>query len=144
MTESEVKQIEEMATLKQSMNNVAQDVSRIVNQMDMISSLQREIIELRKDQENGKEAFNRAFTRIENLETSTGVIKESSNKWINRGFGAWAVGTVLFAVIQALVIDRVKDYERTQHAQTDILVTVDRRLSWIEYEQKKNVPMGVK
>jgi hypothetical protein len=144
MTESEVKQIEEMATLKQSMNNVAQDVSSIVTQMKILSELQIEITRLQQKDINSTDALRRAFERIEKQEQITGVIKEASEKWVNRGVGAWVVGTVLFTVIQALVIDRVKDYERTQSAQTEILVTIDRRLSWIEYEQKKHSPMGTK
>lgn len=137
MTEdSHIDNIRAIAELKTQVANVASDVSTIVEKIDIIFSLQREMARIEQEQNDHRDSIKRAFDRIEKGEGANSTLKETTDRWINRGLGGWFVGALLVGVIQWLIVDRVKTYEVTQLGHSQMMVTVDRRLSWIEYELK--------
>lgn len=135
--EQHLENVRELAELKTQVNNIASDVTTIVHQLEAIGVMQRSMVRLEQEQVDHKEALGRAFGRIENTEKFGLDIKSSTEKWINRGIGAWAVGALLLAIIQTLILDRVKGYEANQIATMQQLVNLDRRLTWAEYEVKR-------
>jgi hypothetical protein len=135
--EQHIDQVRELAELKGKVSDMAQDVTKIVTQMDMVWELQREQARIQEQILDSRESLRRAFERIERNEEASGTMKENTEKWINRGIGAWFVGALLLVVIQALILDRVNGYQATQEAHTQTLVSIDRRISWAEYEMKQ-------
>jgi hypothetical protein len=135
--EQHIDQVRELAELKGKVSDMAQDVTKIVTQMDMVWELQREQARIQEQILDSRESLRRAFERIERNEEASGTMKENTEKWINRGIGAWFVGAMLLIVIQALILDRVNGYQATQEAHTQTLVSIDRRISWAEYEMKQ-------
>lgn len=135
--EKHIETAEELAGLKAQLSSVASGVEKIEKQMDRVFDMQLQITRMQQEQIDTRESLKRAFGRIETSEAENQAVKTDTQKWINRGIGAWVVGSGMFILIQALVLDRVKNYESTQTAQTETLVTVDRRLAWIEYELKR-------
>lgn len=135
--EQHIDHVRELAEVKTQVSNIASDVSTIVEKLDVLFGLQREMVRIEQEQSEHRDSLKRAFERIEKGEGVCGELKESTERWINRGLGGWFVGAILVGIIQWLIVDRVKTYESTQTAHTQLLVTVDRRLSWIEYELKK-------
>jgi hypothetical protein len=135
--EQHIDQVRELAELKGKVSDMAQDVTKIVKQMDMVWELQRDQARIQEQILDGRESVRRAFERIERNEEASGTMKENTEKWINRGIGAWFVGALLLVVIQALILDRVNGYQATQEAHTQTLVSIDRRISWAEYEMKQ-------
>lgn len=136
--EQHLDHVRELAELKTQVTNVAEDVGAIVRQMDRVWELQNQMARMQQEQADHKDSIRRSFERIEAAETSGAKVKETTERWVNRGVGAWAVGVLLFGVIQFLVVDRVRNYETTQRAMLDQLVTIDRRLAWLEYDSKKD------
>lgn len=135
--EQHIDQVRELAELKTSVKNMAQDVTLLVKQMDIIRDMQIEMSRIQQEQVDHKEAIKRAFTRIESTEKTNIELKETTSKWINRGVGAVSVGTVLISFIQMLIYNRVDNYEKVQTSHGESLVTIDRRMSWAEYEIKE-------
>lgn len=142
--EQHLDHVRELAELKSQVSNVAEDVGSIIRQMDRVWELQNQMARMQQEQADHKDSIKRSFERVEALEKVGADTKEKTEKWINRGIGAWFVGALLIAVIQALILDRVKYYEKSQSAQTDTLVTIDRRLAWLEYESKRSQGVGTK
>lgn len=134
-----LEQVRDIAELKTQISNMAADVTSVVKKLESIDAVQREVIRIQQEQTDHRESIKRAFDRIEVSERAGGTLKESTERWINRGVGAWFVGAILMCFIQALILDRVKSYENTQDAHTASLVTIDRRISWMEYEIKTHV-----
>lgn len=136
--EQHLDHVRELAELKTQMNNVANDVTTIVEKLDVLFGLQREMVRMEQEQTDHRESIKRAFERIERSEGASTTLKESTERWINRGLGGWFVGAILVSVIQWLIVDRVQSYENTQTAHTQMMVTIDRRMSWMEYEIKRH------
>jgi hypothetical protein len=137
MTEdTHLENIRAIAELKTQLANVADDVSTVVKKMEVVWSMQNQMTSLQQDQINNKDSLRRLFVRIENSETTALRLKERTEKWINMGIGAWFVFAVMAGFINWLVIDRVRGYEGKQERQGDNLTTLDRRMSWAEYELK--------
>lgn len=135
--EQELAQVRELAELKSQVSSVAQDVTKIVTQMDMVFELQREMARMQENHKETREALKRAFERIESSELAGTTLKSTTEKWINRGIGAWFVGTLLLGIIQFLFMDRVKGYENQLQNLSDWRVTIDRRIAWVEYQEKQ-------
>lgn len=135
--EQHIDQVREFAELKGKVSDMAQDVTKIVTQMDMVWELQRDQARIQEQILDSRASLSRAFERIERNEENSDLMKENTDKWINRGIGAWFVGGALLVVIQALILDRVNSYQVTQEAHTQQLVGIDRRVSWTEYEIKQ-------
>lgn len=135
--EQHIDHVRELAEVKTQLSNVANDVSTIVEKLDVLFGLQREMVRVEQEQADHRDSIKRAFESIERTEGAGNQLKESTERWINRCIGGWFVGAILVAIIQWLIVDRVKSYEATQTAHTQMMVTIDRRLSWIEYELKK-------
>jgi hypothetical protein len=140
--EQQLKTATELAQVNSKLESVVEGVEKIEKQMDRVFDMQLQITRMQQEQIDARESLKRAYERIEANENDSQNVKEQTSKWINRGIGAWMVGSIMFVAIQALILDRVKGYESTQAAQTDTLVTVDRRLAWIEYELKRNAREG--
>lgn len=140
--EQHLESVRELAELKSQVGNIASDVTTIVEKLDVLFGLQREMARIEQEQSDHRDSIKRAFERIEKGEDASNTLKESTDRWINRGLGGWFVGAILVGVIQWLIVDRVKTYESTQTAHTQMMVTIDRRLSWIEYELKRRDHLG--
>jgi hypothetical protein len=135
--DTHLENIRAIAELKTQLANVAADVGTVVRQMDMVWSLQNQMASMQQEQLNNKDSLRRAFDRIEVGEKTGTVLKETTERWINRGIGAWCVFVVLAGFINWLVIDRVRSYESNQSRMGDNLTTLDRRMAWAEYELKQ-------
>jgi hypothetical protein len=135
--EVHLENIRAIAELQAQVVNVAADVGTVLRQMEMVWALQNQMATLQNEQVSNKDSLRRAFDRIEHGEKSGIVLKEATERWINRGIGAWFVFVLLAGFINWLVIDRVRSYEGTQSRQGDNLTTLDRRMSWAEYELKQ-------
>ena len=140
--EQHLDHVRELAEVKTQMINIASDVSTIVEKLDVLFGLQRDMVRMEQEQADDRDSIKRAFERIERGEGASTTLKESTERWINRGLGGWFVGAILVSVIQWLIVDRVKTYENTQTAHTQMMVTIDRRMSWMEYEIKKRDLIG--
>lgn len=136
--EQHLEHVRELAAVKSQVENIANDVNTIVEKLDLLFTLQREMTRIEQEQCDHRDSLKRAFERIENGEKLISGNKENTDKWVNRGLGGWVVGAILIGIIQWLVVDRVRSYESTQTAHTEMMVTFDRRMSWVEYELKKH------
>jgi hypothetical protein len=101
--EQHIDQVRELAELKGKVSDMAQDVTKIVKQMDMVWELQRDQARIQEQILDGRESVRRAFERIERNEEASGTMKENTEKWINRGIGAWFVGATADALAAAEV-----------------------------------------
>lgn len=80
---------------------------------------------------------------LEQLKDQAGVLADANqrtaldlHKWVNRGIGAYSASTVLVGVIAFLLLRMVSDYEGQIRTAGDMLVTLDRRVGWIEHEMR--------
>jgi hypothetical protein len=136
--------VRELADVQAALKGVLHNVEEVARRMELIGHMQQDITRLQQQQIETTASLKRAFERMEKRDEDDDERMENmletralTERWVNRGLGAWFIGAILFMVIQALVIDRVKSYQDTQTAQAETLVTVDRRLAWVEYELKR-------
>lgn len=135
--------VRQLAEVKSGLSALVHSIEALSKRMDGVGTMSQEIVRLQEQHFDNSSAIKRLFERAEKrdetddarMEAMLGV-KAMTERWVNRGLGAWFIGSILFVVIQALVIDRVKSYESTQGNHAETMVTIDRRLAWIEYELK--------
>lgn len=76
---------------------------------------------------------------FEEVSETAGTVKQVDakvEKWINRGIGAYAVSTVLFGIVVTLLVRITDNYEGIIRNTNDMVVTLDRRVSWLEFESR--------
>lgn len=147
--EQHLETVKELAELRTTLLGLAHGVDAVSKKMDVVGNMAQDIARLQVQQTENSASIKRAFERMEKTEESSiqkmrdvNSVKELTERWVNRGIGAWGIGALLFILIQALILDRVKGYEQLQQAQTETLVTIDRRLAWLEYDAKKHKEQG--
>lgn len=148
--EQHIETVKELAELRTALTGLAHGIDEVAKKMEIVGHMAQDIARLQVQQTENSSSIKRAFERMEKSEESSiqkmkdvSGVKELTERWINRGIGAWSIGALLFILIQALILDRVKGYELVQQAQTETLVTIDRRLAWLEYDSKKQREQGV-
>lgn len=137
--ETHVENIKAIAELKAQVANVAADVSTVIRQLEQVWQIQNQVARMQQEQADHKDTIKRLAGRVEDGERAGILLKESTEKWINRGIGALFVGGLLSGFIQWMVLDRVANYESNQRSNTENLTTLDRRMSWTEYELKQRI-----
>lgn len=134
--EQHLEHVKELAVVREQITNIAQDVSTVVSELKAINSLQRDMARFEQQQSDHGESFKRAFSRIEDAENAGRNLKQTTEKWINRGIGATISATILLGVVQYLVIERVKSFEYEQKAHGQELLAIDRRTTTMEFQMK--------
>jgi hypothetical protein len=134
--ENHIENIRAIAELQTQVANVASDVSTVIRQLEQLWQLQNQVARLQQEQSDHRDTIKRLAGRVEDGERAGILLKESTEKWVNRGIGAVFVGGLLSGFIQWMVLDRVGNYESNQRSNTENITTLDRRMSWAEYELK--------
>lgn len=100
----------EIALLKQSMSNIADDIAFIRSGMEDVSKMLTSLTRIEEKQLNQSAAVGRAFAAIEKdrkeideLRKELVAEREKTNKWINMGIGAWAVASVVWVLFGGIV-----------------------------------------
>jgi len=143
--------VRQLAEVKSGLSALVHSIEELAKRMEAVSYLTQDIVRLQVQQTENSLSIKRAFERMEKHDEVDSDrmqvllnVKSQTERWINRSIGGWAVGVILFGAIQWLINGRVENYERNQTAHSETLVTIDRRLSWIEYEMKQAAKSGVK
>lgn len=132
----QMEQARELAEMRIQLQHLTEAVQGQTSKLELIITLSRDMAAFNQRQHEHHDSIRRAYDRIEAVEEANATTRASADKWINRGVGAWCVGAILFGVIQALLLERVRSYENGQRSHTERLDAIDRRLMGVEYVQK--------
>lgn len=138
--QEQMAQARELGEIRTQLQHLMEAVHAINEKFTLIVTISKDVAMLDQCQKEQSDSLRRAHERAERVEREVATVREDSSKWINRGLGAWVVGAALVTVIQALVIDRVKNYETLQASHGARLDAIDRRLLWLEYGNKGGQP----
>lgn len=127
-----VKVYERLASIETVMNTVLQKTDHIARMSESLARMQEQT-----RQHDGQ--LEILFQKVGNAEAIGRTAKEDVSKWVNRGLGAYAVGSIFISLVAFLLFRIVGDYDGKIRNYGDSLVTIDRRVTWIEWEQKGRI-----
>lgn len=134
--EQQIEQAREIAEIRSDVQHMNTLLTQIDSKLQLLFTLSKDVATIDQRISDLGDGIRRAHERINVVEAKADDTKQTTSAWINRGLGAWVIGGILFGVIQALVLDRVKTYETSQSSNTQRLDSLDKRILWIEYAAK--------
>lgn len=101
------------------------------SKLDIIMAMQVQLVQLQERYNNAQAAIDRAFNAINELDKKT----ESNKAHIDKSLG----GARILALTGAIIIGMLQWYFLRQidtiETARELLVTVDRRVAWLEHEK---------
>lgn len=106
--------------------------------VDQVVSMQVQLVRLQEQQTQSQQAIDRAFMEVRDVESMSKDTDGKVTKALSFVRGSIVVGALLFAFIQWYTLDRLDVIK----ANSESLVVIERRLSWLEHELGRVPPMG--
>ena len=129
----QIEQARELAEIKTQLSHLNEGVTHVREQLALLFGMSKDLAALAQRQDDHSDSLRRIHERQDATDKAVLIVDQFASRWVNRAVGGWIIGGVLLAVIQALILDRVKAYESAQTAIVTRLDAVDRRVSGVEY-----------
>lgn len=121
--------VERLARIEVGMQNMQHLLSPLATLGENIARMQE-----RSERHSGDVAA--LSQKVDGAEGRIAAVDSEVKKWVNRGFGAYAVAGILLGVIASLIFRTVSDYESAIRSNREAIVTMDRRVTQTEFEMK--------
>jgi phage shock protein A len=118
----------DIEVLRTEIGALRANVSEVGAKMDMLLSMQVQLVGLQKDIEHTRASVDRAFDGLRTAKDLAVSTDSKLSKAISAGRGAALVGAVLFAFAQWYVLQQLQAIKDTAASVT----AVERRLHYIE------------
>lgn len=135
--------VKKIAAIEQQLNNQAEnidDISKTQHQMrEMMLELLRASAEYREKMLSLQDTVIRAHNRIDKNEETIEAVrnhsqetKDTTSKWLNRGFGFYICVCLFFGLLQWWGADQLKKSEEFKRDARNELISIDRRIQKVE------------
>lgn len=127
---------DDLRGLSERMARLESGVSQLLESSRQVAALVESIARMQERQERHGGEISALFKRVEDAAKHGHTTDAEVRKWVNRGIGAYTVAGVCCALIvyfASNVIDQVKN-------NATMLITLDRRIAWVEYELRNGKP----
>lgn len=121
----------DIEVLKTQVGGLREAIDGISSKIDSVLAMQESLVRLQEQHSNTREALDRAFKLIVEVREES---EHTANKVSNWGVGgavAFLLGGVIIGMVQWYAMKRDNEISRIG----DSLVTVERRLAWIEHDK---------
>lgn len=108
------------------------DTKHILANFEELKQVSERVIRLQEADSKQKEQIDILFDRSRELD----VVSADLNKWVNRGVGAYLVGVVFGSLISFFIVRMIDQYDSQIKTHGELLITIDRRIAWVEFDQK--------
>ncbi len=123
---------ERLARIEAGLQTLLSQVSHIPRLSETLALMQE------RDSHHNKR-IDMLFVKASDASAAIKIVDAKVDRWVNRGIGFYAAATVLVVVIGALLFRVIGNYEGIIKSSAEMIVTIDRRLAWVEFEQKGRV-----
>lgn len=121
----------DIEVLKTQVSGLREAVDGISSKIDSVLVMQESLVRLQEQHSNTREALERAFKLIVEVREESEHTAAKVSNWGVGGTVAFVLGGVIIAMIQWYAMKRDNDVERMGES----MVTIERRLAWIEHER---------
>jgi phage shock protein A len=128
----------DIEVLRTEIGALRTNVSEVGAKMDMLLSMQVQLVGLQKDIEHTRASVDRAFDGLRTAKELAVSTDNKLSKAISAGRGAGLVGAVLFAFAQWYMLEQLQAIKDTSAS----VVAVERRLHYIEAKVWPDVAGG--
>lgn len=108
------------------------DTKHILANFEELKQVSERVIRLQEADSKQKEQIDILFDRSRELD----IVSADLNKWVNRGVGAYLVGVVFGSLISFFIVRMIDQYDSQIKTHGELLITIDRRIAWVEFDQK--------
>lgn len=129
----QLEQARELAEIKTQLSHLNEGVTHVREQLALLFALSKDLAALAQRQDDHSDSLRRIHHRLDETDKAVLLVDQFASRWVNRAVGGWIIGGLLLAVVQALVLDRVKAYETSQTSAAGRLDALDGRLARIEF-----------
>jgi len=110
----------DIAVLKSEVSGLHEAINEVSTKMDLVLSMRVELSVQGERLEHAVDDLNRTRDavnkevgileqRVDNLQTHSLNTRKKLDAWLNRGFGAAAVMTLVFGLVQFMVLEKIAD-----------------------------------
>lgn len=121
----------DIEVLKTQVGGLRDAIDGISSKIDSVLALQESLVRLQEQHSNTREALDRAFKLIVEVREESEHTAAKVSSWGVGGAVAFLLGGVITAMVQWYAMKRDNEIDR----MGDSLITVERRLAWIEHER---------
>ncbi len=123
----------DVEVLKSEMRGLQTGMADLNAKMDIVMSMQVQMVRLQEQQESTRQGLDRAFSSIRETRQATTAMETQMHKALSFVKGGALVGTILMAFVQWYVIDQI-----------NTLKAVERRVTMVESKVWPDVVGGGK
>ena len=121
----------DIEVLKAQVSGLGEAINRVSTKIDSVLVMQESLTRLQEQHSNTREALDRAFKLIVEVREESEHTATKVSNWSVGGAVAFLLGGVIIAMVQWYAMKRDNEIDR----MGDSLITVERRLAWIEHER---------
>lgn len=121
----------DIEVLKTQVGGLREAIDGISSKIDSVLAMQESLVRLQEQHSNTREALERAFNLIVEVREESEHTAARVSNWGVGGAVAFLLGGVILGMVQWYAMKRDNEISRIG----DSLVTVERRLAWIEHDK---------
>lgn len=121
----------DIEVLKAQVSGLGEAINRVSTKIDSVLVMQESLTRLQEQHSNTREALDRAFKLIVEVRDESERTAGRVSSWAAGGAVAFLLGGVILAMVQWYAMKRDNEIDR----MGDSLVTLERRLAWIEHDK---------
>lgn len=120
----------EAQELTERLTRIETHMIALLEKADHIQRMSEALARIQEKTDGHRVSIDLLFDKVRDADNKAAVADAEVRKWVNRGVGGYFVMTLMGVVVLYFASSFMRSVETNQ----ELLVTVDRRLSWVEYK----------